>query len=347
VRSGREIHPIAYPDGDVRSDDFRVVEAVVREPGPGEVVVRNTWTSVDAALRLRLREHAPEGYFGAFALGAPMDGILTVGEVVDSRAEGFEVGDTVRHAFGWRDYAVVRAGEAGLAGVGTLMQVDPELAPPRAYLGLLGGSGLPAYVGLFEIASLEEDDVVWVSAAAGSVGSLAAQIAKINGNRVIGSAGSDDKVAFLRDELGLDAAFNYRAGPLPELLREAAPDGIDVYFDNVGGDHLEAAIGALRNHGRIVACGSISRYNDAEPTPAPRNLFMVVTKRLLMQGFIINDHYGEFSQFLAAASEWFRDGRLRYRETLVDGIQNAPKAFLGLLRGENIGKMLVKVGPDE
>jgi NADPH-dependent curcumin reductase CurA len=343
VRSGREIHPIAYPDGDVRSDDFRVVEAVVREPGPGEVVVRNTWTSVDAALRLRLREHAPEGYFGAFALGAPMDGILTVGEVVDSRAEGFEVGDTVRHAFGWRDYAVVRAGEAGLAGVGTLMQVDPELAPPRAYLGLLGGSGLPAYVGLFEIASLEEDDVVWVSAAAGSVGSLAAQIAKINGNRVIGSAGSDDKVAFLRDELGLDAAFNYRAGPLPELLREAAPDGIDVYFDNVGGDHLEAALGALRRWGRVAICGTVSDYGSAGPGHGPSNIFLAVAKDLTIRGFRGSSHVDRLEEMTRKVAGWLREGRIQYRETVVEGLEHAPEALAALLRGDTTGKTVVRI----
>jgi NADPH-dependent curcumin reductase CurA len=161
---------------------------------------------------------------------------------------------------------------------------------------------------------------------------------------VIGSAGSPEKVAWAR-ELGFDAAFDYREQPVRKALAELAPDGIDAYFDNVGGDHLEAAIGALHNHGRVVACGSISRYNDVEPSPGPRNMFMVVTKRLLLQGYIITDHGARFPEFSEAAAGWYRDGRLRHRETVVEGIENAPSAFVGLLRGENIGKMLVKVGP--
>jgi NADPH-dependent curcumin reductase CurA len=341
--SGREVHPIAYPRGEVRTEDFRVVEVPVREPRAGEVLVRNTWTSVDAALRLRLREQAPEGYFVSFPLRAPMDGILTVGEVVESRAEGFDAGDTVRHAFGWRDYAVVRAGEPALAGVGTLARVDTELAPPQAFLGLLGGSGLPAYVGLFEIAGLREGDVVWVSAAAGSVGSLAAQIARINGNRVIGSAGSDEKVAYLLDELGLDAAFNYRSGPLPELLREAAPDGIDVYFDNVGGDHLEAALGALRRWGRVAICGTISDYAAASPRPGPSNIFLAVAKDLTIRGFRGSSHVDRMPEMTRRVAAWLREGRIRYRETVVDGLERAPEALARLIRGDTTGKTVVRI----
>ena len=196
--TGREVHVVRYPRGAVRESDFRVVEVDVDGPRDGEVLVRNTWTSVDAAHRLRLREKAPPSYFAAFPLGRAMDGIATVGEVVASRADGFEVGDTVRHAAGWRDYALVVAGRPELGGVGTLTRVDTDTAPPEAYLGVLGGSGLTAYVGLFDVAGLREGDVVWVSAAAGSVGSLVAQMAKIRGHRVIGSAGSDDKVSYLR-----------------------------------------------------------------------------------------------------------------------------------------------------
>ncbi|HET6623905.1 MAG TPA: NADP-dependent oxidoreductase, partial [Gaiellaceae bacterium] len=180
--------------------------------------------------------------------------------------------------------------------------------------------------------------------AAGAVGSAAGQMAKIAGCRVVGSAGSSAKIEWLR-ELGFDAAFDYRERPVREALAEAAPEGIDVYFDNVGGDHLEAAIGALHTYGRVAACGSVSRYNDVEPSPGPRNMFMVVTKRLRIQGYIITDHYDRYPEFFERATEWVRDGRLRYRETVVEGIDNAPRAFLGLLRGENIGKMLVKVGP--
>jgi NADPH-dependent curcumin reductase CurA len=213
-------------------------------------------------------------------------------------------------------------------------------------LGVLGMPGLTAWYGLFEIGRPQPGETVFVSGAAGAVGSAAGQMAKIAGCRVLGSAGSPEKLAWL-GELGFDAAFDYRERPAREALAELAPDGIDVYFDNVGGDHLEAAIGALRRYGRIVACGSISRYNDLEPTPGPRNLFMVVTKRLRMEGYIISDHFDRFPEFYAQAGRWMREGRLRYRETVIDGIENAPRAFLGLLRGDNIGKMLVRVGLDE
>jgi NADPH-dependent curcumin reductase CurA len=341
--TGREVQPIAYPRGEVRSSDFRVVEVAVREPGPGEVLVRNTWTSVDAALRLRLEEHAPEGYFVSFPLGAAMDGILTVGEVVESRAEGFEPGDTVRHAFGWRDYAVVRAGEPALAGVGTLAWVDVELAPPQAYLGVLGGSGLPAWVGLFDIAGLRDGDVVWVSAAAGSVGSLAAQMAKIRGNRVIGSAGSDEKVAYLLDDLGLDAAFNYRSGSLRELLREAAPEGIDVYFDNVGGDHLEAALEALRRWGRVAICGTVSGYGTSARQPGPSNMFLTVAKDLTIRGFRGSSHVARMGEMTREVGAWLRDGRIRVRETVVEGLEHAPAALAQLLRGDTTGKTIVRI----
>ncbi len=207
--------------------------------------------------------------------------------------------------------------------------------------------GFTAWYGLFVLGAPIEGETVLVSGAAGAVGSAAGQMARIAGCRVLGSAGTDEKLGWCYRELGFDGVFNYREQSARTALAELAPDGIDIYFDNVGGDHLEAAIGALRPHGRVVACGSISRYNDAEPTSGPRNMFMVVTKRLRLQGYIITDHYDRFGEFAAQAAEWVRDGRLRYRETVVDGIENAPKAFLGLLRGENIGKMLVKVGPDE
>lgn len=340
---GREVRPVAYPRGEVRASDFRVVEAPVREPRPGEVLVRNTWTSVDAALRLRLREEAPPGYFPAFPLDEPMDGIMTVGEVLESRAEGFAPGDTVWHASGWRDYAVVEAGRQALGGVGTLTKLDLRLAPPQAHLGVLGGNGLTAYAGLFHVAGLREGDVVWVSAAAGAVGSLVAQMAKIRGHHVIGSAGSDEKVRHLREELGLDAAFSYRAGPLPDLLREAAPDGVDVYFDNVGGDHLEAAIGALRRAGRIAICGMISEYTAEEPPQGPGNLMLAVTKGLTIRGFRGSDHARLLPEMRRQMGAWLRDGRLRCRETVIDGLAQAPVALAALLRGDNTGKTLVRI----
>jgi NADPH-dependent curcumin reductase CurA len=341
--TGREVQLVSYPRGEVRASDFRVVETEVAEPAAGEVLVRNTWTSVDAALRLRIREKAPAGYFAAFPLETAMDGIFTVGEVVESRADGFEPGDTVWHASGWRDYAVVEAGAPALGGIATLTKLDTEVAPPQAYLGVLGGNGLTAYAGLFRIAALREGDVVWVSAAAGAVGSLVAQMAKIRGNLVIGSAGSDEKVAHLLDDLGLDAAFNYRSGPLPDLLRAAAPVGIDVYFDNVGGDHLEAAIGALRRHGRIAICGAISEYDASEPRPGPSNLFLTVANDLTIRGFRGSSNGDLLPEMTQVVGGWLREGRLRYRETIVEGLEHAPEALAGLMRGDNTGKTLVHI----
>jgi NADPH-dependent curcumin reductase CurA len=340
---GREIWPIANPRGEVRPSDFRLVEVDVREPGPGEVLVRNTWTSVDAAIRLRLRETAPPGYFTAFPLGEAMEGVLTVGEVLESRVDGFAPGDTVRHASGWRDYAVVDPQAQAIKGIGTLAKLDLDLAPPQAYLGVLGGNGLTAYAGLFLVAGLREGDVVWVSAAAGAVGSLVAQMAKIRGHCVVGSAGSDEKVAYLLNELGLDAAFNYKAGPVAALLREAAPEGIDVYFDNVGGDHLEAALGALRRSGRVAICGMISQYGDDEPPPGPSNLFQAVANDLTIRGFRGSSHTHLLPELTREVGAWVREGRIRYRETIVEGLEHAPEALAGLLRGDNTGKTLVRI----
>ncbi len=342
--TGREVQLEAYPDGEVRTTDFRTVDVPVREPRRGEVLVRNTWTSVDAGLRLRLKARGPAGYFAAFGLRSAMDGIMTVGEVVESRADGFSAGDSVSHASGWRDYAVVAAGEPALSGLGTLTRLDTELAPARSYLGPLGGMGLTAYAGLFEVAGLREGDVVWVSAAAGAVGSLAAQFAKIRGHRVIGSAGSDDKVAYLLDELGLDAAFNYKAGPVAELLRETAPEGIDVYFDCVAGDHLEAALGSLRRWGRVALCGAISQYESTGPTPGPGNLFQATANDLTLRGFRGSSHLHRMHDMVGEVSGWLADGRLRYRETIVEGLERAPEALVRMLSGDTMGKTLVRIG---
>jgi hypothetical protein len=339
--SGREVQLASYPLGEPRRSDFRIVEAPVRDPLRGEVVVRNTWTSVDPGLRLRLAESAPAGYFAPFRLRAPLDGIMTVGEVIESRADGFAAGDTVWHASGWRDYAVVADRAPALGGLGTLTMLDTDRAPAQRYLGPLGGMGLTAYAGLFDVAGLREGDVVWVSAAAGAVGSLAAQFAKLRGHRVIGSAGSDEKVAYLLDELGLDAAFNHRAGPVAEQLRAAAPEGIDVYFDCVGGDHLEAALGALRRWGRVALCGAVSEYGRA--ARGPGNLFQATANDLVLRGFRGSSHLHRMGDMMRDVSGWLADGRLRYRETIVDGLERAPEALARMLAGETIGKTLVRI----
>jgi NADPH-dependent curcumin reductase CurA len=289
--------------------------------------------SVDPYMRGRMNDR--KSYTPPFQLGEPLQG-GAVGEVVDSRADGFEPGDTVLHQLGWRELSVVEARQA--------RKVDASLAPASAYLGVLGMPGLTAYVGLLDIAQLREGDVVFVSGAAGAVGSLAGQIAKLRGHTVIGSAGSPAKVAYVRDELGFDVAFDYHDGPVYKQLRAAAPDGIDVYFDNVGGDHLEAAIGSLNTYGRVAMCGSISTYNATEPMPGPRNMFEVVGRRLSLRGYIILDHYDRHAAFAQEVGAWVRDGRVKFRETIVDGgVEAAPQAFIDLLRGANTGKMVVRL----
>ena len=329
----REIRLVARPKGFPGEDLFELAETPIPEPGEGQLLVRNAYFSVDPYMRPRMND--VRSYVAPFTLGEPMVG-GAVGRVERSRNDRYAEGDWVVHGLGWREWA--------LSDGSGMRRVDSAVAPVSSFLGVLGMPGLTAYYGLFELGQPQEGETVFVSGAAGAVGSAAGQMAKIAGCRVVGSAGSAAKIEWLR-ELGFDAAFNYREQPVREALAEAAPEGIDVYFDNVGGDHLEAAIGALHTYGRVAACGSVSRYNDVEPSPGPRNMFMVVTKRLRIQGYIITDHYDRYPEFFERASEWVREGRLRYRETVVEGIDNAPRAFLGLLRGENIGKMLVKVGP--
>jgi len=324
----REWRLAARPQGLPKDSDFELAEVDVGEPGDGELVVRNAFMSVDPYMRGRMND--VKSYVPPFQLGEPLYG-AAVGEVLASRNERFAEGDWVLHQLGWRELSVSD-------GHG-IQKVDSSLAPPQAYLSVLGMIGLTAYVGLLDIGQPKEGETVFVSGAAGAVGSLAGQIARIKGCRVLGSAGSDEKVAWLRDELGFDRAFNYKTASLKEELA----DGIDVYFDNVGGEHLEAAIYALRTYGRIVACGSISRYNDTEARPGPRNLSMITTKRLRMQGFIIFDHNDRYAEFVRDASRWLRDGSLRYRETIVEGIEHAPEALIGLLEGANTGKMLVRL----
>jgi len=333
--SGREVRLVARPEGVPKPGDFEIAEVPVPGPGEGEILVRNAYFSVDPYMRPRMNE--ARSYVPSFELGAPMTG-GAVGRVEVSQNPRFAVGEWVLHSLGWREWALLDG-----SGVRT---IDAGVAPVSTALGVLGMPGFTAWYGLFEIGRPSEGDTVFVSGAAGAVGSAAGQMARIAGCRTIGSTGSAEKVSWL-EELGFDEAFDYHDGSVRTALRDCAPDGLDVYFDNVGGDHLEAAIGALNDHGRIVACGSISSYNATEPPPGPRNMFAVVTKRLLIKGFIISDHYDRFAEFHAQAAGWVADGRLGYRETIVEGIENAPEAFLGLLAGENIGKMLVKVGPDQ
>jgi NADPH-dependent curcumin reductase CurA len=336
----REIHLAARPEAEPGPEHFELVEVPVPEPGPGDVLVRNLWMSVDPYMRGRMWDRP--SYVPPFQVGAALDG-GAVGEVIDAgdgagsrgHGGGLAPGSLVLHNLGWREYATVPAKHA--------VALDADAAPPQAYLGVLGMPGLTAYVGLLDIGGLREGDVVFVSAAAGAVGSVAGQIAKARGHRVIGSAGSPAKIAYLRDELGFDAAFDYHDGPVARSLAEAAPEGIDLYFDNVGGDHLEAALGALRTYGRVTLCGAIAFYNSATAS-GPRNLGLAIGKRLTLRGFIVSDHQDRRDAFLSEVGGLLREGKLRTRETVVEGIERAPEAFIGLLRGDNIGKMLVRLG---
>jgi NADPH-dependent curcumin reductase CurA len=334
MTTGREIHLASRPEGWPTPDNFTVVEVPVPSPGPGQVLVRNLFISVDPYMRGRMND--VRSYAPPFTLGAVLDG-GAIGEVIASADDSRRVGDVVLHGAGWREYAVLNAASTRV--------VDPALAPVTAYLSVLGGNGLTAYAGLLDVAAMKPGETVFVSAAAGSVGSLVGQIAKLKGaGRVVGSAGSAAKVQRLL-ALGFDAAFDYHDGSIRKSLRAAAPDGIDVYFDNVGGDHLEAAISAFRLNGRAAICGAIAQYNSTEPPAAPRNMAQLIAKRLTLRGFLVSDHAGLRDQFLREMAGWLNSGEVRYDETIVDGLENAPDAFLGLLRGENLGKMLVRIGP--
>jgi hypothetical protein len=283
---------------------------------------------------MRGRMNEGRSYVPPFELGKPLDG-SAIGEVVESRAGEFKPGDAVLSRFGWREYFIASPKE--------LQLVSREVQPLSVYLGVLGMTGMTAWVGL-NLVEVKDGDVIFISGAAGAVGSAAGQLAKLRGCRVIGSAGSAEKVKFLREECGYDVAFNYKAAPLREQLKAAAPDGIDVYFDNVGGEALEAALSALRLHGRIIACGGISVYNEEKPRPGPSNLFNMITRRLTMKGMLVSDWLDRKDEFEKEVGGYFRTGKLKNRETVVEGIDNAVAAFLGLFLGQNIGKMVVKLG---
>jgi NADPH-dependent curcumin reductase CurA len=333
MTDSREVQLKSRPVGWPTHADFEIVESEVPSLADGQLLVRNVVMSVDPYMRGRMS--AAKSYAQPYVLGEAMHG-GAVGEVLESRAEGIAPGDHVLHGLGWREVAVVDARQARV--------VDTSIAPASAYLGVLGMTGLTAYAGLTRVASFTPGDIVFVSGAAGAVGGVVGQIAKALGaGRVIGSAGSPEKVEYLRNELGLDAAFNYRDGSVRKLLAEAAPDGIDIYFDNVGGEHLEAAIGALRLGGRIAVCGAISVYNDTEAAPGPRNLARLIQTRGRIEGFLVSDHSDLAGEYARKAAGWLAEGSLTTRETFVDGLDHAVDAFLGVLRGENTGKMIVRL----
>lgn len=327
----REIHLAARPHGTPVPSDFALVEQELPAPGEGEVLIANAFLSVDPYMRGRMNDG--RSYIAPFGLGEPLTG-GAVGEIVASQNAEWPVGTWVSHYLGWR--------EAALSDGAGLVRVDPALAPVSTALGVLGMPGHTAYLGLLSVGALREGDTVYVSGAAGAVGSVVCQLALQRGAaRVVGSAGSPAKVEWLRS-LGVEA-FDHRATPVADGLREHAPKGVDLAFDNVGGTTLEAAIGAMRPHGRIVCCGAISLYNATERQSGPANLFMVVTKRLRVEGFIVSDQMETYAAFLAETAPLVRDGSLQAPETVLDGIERMPDAFAGLFRGDNVGKMLVRV----
>ena len=328
----RQIVMAARPEGWPTAGNFALAEVDLPELGDGQVRVRNLFMSVDPYMRGRMND--VKSYVPPFQVGEPLEG-QAVGTVTETRSPDLAEGDLVRHMLGWRDEAILDARRA--------QRVEPLPGlSPSAYLGVLGSTSLTAYAGMLDIAGLKQGDAVFVSGAAGAVGSIAGQIAKLKGaSLVVGSAGSDEKVRWLR-EIGFDAAFNYKAGSVYRQLREAAPDGIDVYFDNVGGEQLEAALSVLRLHGRVAVCGAIANYNETEPA-GPRNFGLVITKRLTLRGFLVFDHNDRLPDMVADITGWLRDGKLQYAETVVEGLENAPDAFLSLLRGGNTGKMVVRL----
>lgn len=327
----REIQLVSRPKGIPSTANFSLVQTTLSSLNDQQVLVRNLFMSVDPYMRGRMNEG--KSYVPQFEIGKPLEG-GAVGEVIESRATGFKAGDIVTSGLGWREYFI--------AAPQDLQLVSGEFQPLSVYLGALGMTGLTAWAGLNQ-GEVKSGETIYISGAAGAVGSVAGQLAKLRGCRVIGSAGSAKKLAFLREECGFDVAFNYKDGPVREQLKLSAPDGIDVYFDNVGGESLEAALAVLRVHGRIIACGGISGYNDEKPLPGPTNLFNITTKRLTMKGLMVFDWMDRQGEFREEAGSYFKAGKLKHKETVVEGIDQAVAAFIGLFQGQNVGKMVVKL----
>ena len=333
MTQSREIRLISRPVGTPSTANFAVASIEVAAPGAGQVLVRNSFMSVDPYMRGRMYDRP--SYVPPFQIGEVLQG-GAIGEVVESHAEGFAKGDLVSSFFGWR--------EAFVAPAAALERLPRQVSvPDQAFLGVLGMPGLTGYAGLLEIGQPKEGETVFVSGGAGAVGSVVAQVAKIKGCTVVASAGTDAKCDWLRAR-GVDHAINYKTcGDLLGAVRAAVPKGIDVYFDNVGGEHLEVAIEMARPMARFAECGMISSYNDTEPSVGPRNIIQVVGKSLRIRGFIVSEFAALRPQFLKDMMGWIADGRLAWEETVLDGVDKAPDAFIGLFSGGNTGKMLVRL----
>ncbi|MDP4162873.1 MAG: NADP-dependent oxidoreductase [Bacillota bacterium] len=324
------------PSGTPTHENFGVVQAPIGKPAKGEVLIRTLYISVDPYLRGRMND--TKSYIPPFKLNEVIKSGV-VGQVTESQSDLFQKGDFVLGSLGWQEYSI--------AGEKSVRKIDPNLAPVSAYLSVLGMTGLTAYFGLLDIGKPKEGETVVVSGAAGAVGSIVGQIAKIKGARVVGIAGSDEKVKFLTDELGFDAAINYNSEDIGSSLQDACPDGIDVYFENVGGVIADSVFPLLNNFARIPVCGAISSYNNAEADIGPRVQTYLIKTSSLMQGFTVGNYTPRFSEGIKALAEWLTTGKLKYEETITEGFDNTIDAFLDLFKGANLGKALVKVAEIE
>ena len=324
----------SYPSGWVTEANFKLVESPAPAPKEGEVLVKNLWLSLDPYMRGRMSQQ--KSYVKGVEVGDVMTG-ETAGEVLESKHPGFKAGDLVQGYDGWQTHGVSK-------GV-CVRKLDPGQAPISTALGVLGMPGMTAYVGLLDIGQPKPGETVVVSAASGAVGAVVGQIARIKGCRVVGIAGGKDKCAYVEKELGFDACVDYKQGDLTAALQAACPKGIDVYFENVGGDVLAAVLKVINPFARIPLCGLVSQYNATEMPGGP-NWGVLLVNRVLVKGFIVSDHLDRMPAFLKDVGQWLRDGAIKYREDIVDGLENAPTAFIGLLQGKNFGKLIVKVGED-
>jgi NADPH-dependent curcumin reductase len=329
----RVIKMASHPSGALEDDDFELVDAPVPEPADGEALVRTLYLSLDPAIRVWM--NGIDTYVPGIHVGDVMRA-GGLGEVVQSRNAAYTEGDLVFGMMQWSEYCIARAGPDG-------MMTLPRQEPITAFLSVLGVTGLTAYFGMFDVAQPKEGETVVVSGAAGAVGSVAGQIGKIIGCRVVGIAGGPEKCAWITDELGFDAWIDYKSEDVAARLRETCPDGIDVFFDNVGGEILDAVLGQINLHARIALCGAISQYDTAELSPGPRNFINLIPQRGRVEGFILLDYRDRFVDAILQLGQWVQEGRIRYAEDIVDGLENAPAAFRRLFTGENTGKLIVKV----
>lgn len=336
ANQNRQIVMKRSPEGIPKESDFEIISVNMPDPGDGEVLLRTLYISVDPGMRMRMNEGI--SYTEAAQPGDIM-GLAAIGEVVRSNTKIFSPGDLAMGILRWQEYAVLEAS--------SLMKIDPQLAPVSTALGVLGLPGYTSYFGLLDIGKPRVHDTVLVSAAAGAVGSIAGQIAKIKGCRVVGTVGSAAKVQHITDDLGFDAGINYReVNNLDKELEKACPDGIDIYFDNVGGSVTDGAINHLALGARIVICGQIDMYNDIQPSQGPRLLWPLIAKRASIEGFIVFDYASRYAEAHTQLLTWIKEGKIKYREDVLEGFTELPRAFIRMMNGENIGKQLVRVARD-